>query len=345
MESKLNYESIETYADLYSKVVLSSLGGDRISGLQIVELKGVKQVNLLILKNLFEKWSSESIKMRSPYFDYESDEVKQALENYMNMLSRHISIQTKDFAPLLKQAVREAILLIFSPFNYYSLEIKVAHKQNQLLKDLKLMQRYIKVNKHLLEALVTEMENLGKEEMSTDATFELFNQVCGKLKDGPEDFSTYLEKFNQVAELKTNMIYSEEEVKPDLVEEVKEVAELQSAQMYIQEIKEEKQVINERLMPPTSNREPETLFSKLAQTNSANSIKRNIGLNQRIMFTKSLFGGSQDTFNGAIDKIDETSSHKEALELIKSTYAKSGNWNFESDEVLEFMELVETKFR
>jgi len=234
--------------------------------------------------------------------------------------------------------------LIFSPFNYFSREIKAAHKQKQLLADLKLMQRYIKVNKHLLEALVTEMGTLGKDEMSTDATYELFNQVCGKLKDGPEDFSSYLEKFNQIAELKTNMIYSEEEVEQAPVEEVKKVAEPQSAQMYIQEIKEEKQPMNERLMPPTSNREPETLFSKLAQTNSANSMKKNIGLNQRIMFTKSLFGGSQDNFNSAIDKIDETTSHKEALELIKNTYAKSGNWNFESDEVLEFMELVETKF-
>lgn len=344
MESKLNYESIEAYAEQYTRIVLGSLTSERVSGMQIVELKGVKQVNLLVIKNLFEKWSHESAKLRSPYFDYETDEVRLAMEAYMNALSRHISIQSQDFAPLLKQAVVESILLIFSPFNFYSRELKSVQRQTVLLKDLKSLQRYIKVNRHPMDALVKAIEALGREELPSEEAFEVFNQVCGKLNESPEDIHPYLEKFHQISELKTSMIYLEEELKGTkaISGEEDSPREIPSAQSNIQEIKEEKQSINEKLASP---REPETLLDKLNQSTSRVSIKKNIGLNQRIMFTKELFGGKQELFNAALDKIDELSSYQEALKHIMEDFAKVGNWNLESDEVMEFMELVERKFK
>ena len=89
MESKLNHEAIEAYASTYTKRIIADffIQHDKITGQQIVDLKGVKQVNLMVLKNLFQKWKKESDKWQSPYFNYENAEVKKALQAFMNTLS------------------------------------------------------------------------------------------------------------------------------------------------------------------------------------------------------------------------------------------------------------------
>src|SRR5690606_15407912 len=122
MDNKLNYNSIEAYSAAYTKKLINSFFSmeETINGKQILSLSNINQVNLLIIKNLFQKWKKETGKLQSPFFDYDNAEVKKALQHFMNVLSNNITIRKNNFEPLLKKSVTDAIFLIFSPYVFYS---------------------------------------------------------------------------------------------------------------------------------------------------------------------------------------------------------------------------------
>ena len=59
------------------------------------------------------------------------------------------------------------------------------------------------------------------------------------------------------------------------------------------------------------------------------------------MFTKMLFNGDFDLFNSAVLKIDSLSSLDEATSYLDSHYS---NWDRESEEYEEFMEMIMKRF-
>ncbi|MES2389326.1 MAG: hypothetical protein V4543_15095, partial [Bacteroidota bacterium] len=95
-----------------------------VSGAQMADFMPIKQVNLFMLRNLYDKWAREAQRMRSPYFDYESQEVNDALQEFMNTLSRHISVKREHFEDLLTEALQSAVLLALSPIDYFTHEIE-----------------------------------------------------------------------------------------------------------------------------------------------------------------------------------------------------------------------------
>src|SRR5690606_38002277 len=125
MDSKLNYPAIEAYSAAYAKKLTNSFFREEefINGKQILELSNVPQVHLLVITNLFQKWKKESGTLQSPYFNYEAEEVKSALQRFMNVLSNNIAIKKANFEPLIKKSVTDALLLIFSPYDFFKKEI------------------------------------------------------------------------------------------------------------------------------------------------------------------------------------------------------------------------------
>ena len=64
----------------------------------------VRQVNLLVIRQLLSRWQAEAARMRSPYFDYEAAPVQAALAQFQNVLSRHIHLDRAAPAPTLTTA-------------------------------------------------------------------------------------------------------------------------------------------------------------------------------------------------------------------------------------------------
>ncbi|MDN4164603.1 hypothetical protein QWY31_03765 [Cytophagales bacterium LB-30] len=346
MESKLNHEAIEAYASTYSKRIIADffIQHDKITGQQIVDLKGVKQVNLMVLKNLFQKWKKESDKWQSPYFNYENPEVKKALQAFMNTLSQHISVPKNHFEPLLKRAVEDTLLLIFSPYQFYSREINHVERTRLSIYDLKDTQRYIKVNKQLLEAFIKEFEQGEVKEMFNDEAFGVFNEVCEKLKATPEDFEPFLKQFNEVAKLSIEMIYFDCETDFE-AEDYKKLNKPPLKETIAEAVAEQREVtqapLHESLV--ANSKEGKNLLNTLEQKVVTGSIKKNISINQRFMFVKELFGGNNDAFNQAIDALDNLPSLQAAREYLNANCGAS-SWDTESEEVTEFMDLLEKKF-
>ena len=70
-------------------------------------------------------------------------------------------------------------------------------------------------------------------------------------------------------------------------------------------------------------------------------IKDNLSINQKFMFTKVLFYGDFESFSRAIDELDQLPDMDAALQYLEK---QSTNWDRESREFHEFMEMVEKRF-
>ena len=71
------------------------------------------------------------------------------------------------------------------------------------------------------------------------------------------------------------------------------------------------------------------------------NIKDSLTINQKFMFTKILFNGDFEIFSQAIDRLDTLDNFSQALNYLENNHAL---WDKESEEYLEFMEMVEKRF-
>jgi len=118
---KLDFQAIERYAKQYAAKVCDDFfnRNNTISGQQIMKLSNVAQVNTFVIGDLYETWKSNTESFKSPYFNFENEEVKAALQAYMNTVSHHISVDREHFEPLLINAVKNTIGLLLDPSKYF----------------------------------------------------------------------------------------------------------------------------------------------------------------------------------------------------------------------------------
>lgn len=107
-KKQLHKQLIESY---FSK-------NTEISGNDILRFSPEKQINLMVIYLLMEQWELEMENNKSPYFNYESEDVKGALKSYMNTLSKNISIKKDVFSTLLEKAIGYTIQLVENPESF-----------------------------------------------------------------------------------------------------------------------------------------------------------------------------------------------------------------------------------
>ena len=94
MDEKISLESISRYGDAYTEEVLKGFftSKEKITGSEILSLSNIQQVNLFVVRDLFKTWKEETKKLKSPYFNYESADVKEAFETLMERsIKKHFS--------------------------------------------------------------------------------------------------------------------------------------------------------------------------------------------------------------------------------------------------------------
>jgi hypothetical protein len=126
MTNKFNSANIQKIAKSYADRITDEYFKDHtnIDGSEIIKLTETKQLNLFIVKTLFEKWRSEISNLKSPYFNFEAPEVKQSLSEFMNVLSRNILIKKENFQSLLTKATEDTLLIFTNPKAYFEKEFK-----------------------------------------------------------------------------------------------------------------------------------------------------------------------------------------------------------------------------
>lgn len=351
MDEKISLEAITKYADAYADKVLDRFfsSRDKITGHELKDLCDIQQVNLFVIRELFKTWKEDTKKMQSPYFDYETAEVKEALDNLMKLLSQNISISRTHFAPLLKKAVGQVLLVVFDPYDFYSMVL--TGKENKL--DLARFRdeiKYLKVNKAPLERMVSKLEERGVKEISGSEAFSILDQILEEVSFTPEDVDPYIEKFSAVVPLDANKLYVARGDEPELPPAPKPAAvhERQERKSEAAPLRSKSEPLPTPQKPPVRLTVNEMLSRQINKPTLADNLQRvgkirdSLTINQKFMFTKVLFHGDFELFSQAIEHLDKLDNKKAALRYIEDEHA--GSWDHDSNEFHEFMELVDKRF-
>jgi hypothetical protein len=342
MDEKISLESIARYSDAYSEKVLNDFFNTKtkITGPEILKLSNIQQVNLFVVGELFKNWKGETKKIKSPYFDYENPEIKEALENLLEKLSNNISIDKMHFGPLFQQAVRQTLLAVFDPYDFFSLIITGENNKLQVAPFREEL-RYLKVNKAPLERMLQRLEEKGVNEISGNEAFAILDQILEEVNFNPEDVDAYLEKFSAVVPLDPSKFFVEKNQPPEapmpVVQQQKAAPKFEApikspTTEGSQQAKASLNDIHNRQGKPSLAEN----FQKIAK------IKDSLTINQKFMFTKVLFHGDFELFSKAIDHLDRQDNMKGALRYIEEEHAST--WDRDSEEFHEFMELIEKRF-
>lgn len=342
MDEKISLEAIAAYGDAYADKISQSFfsSKDIISGAEILTLSNVPQVNMFVIRELLHAWREETEKIKSPYFDYEHPEVKDSLNNFMTALSNHISVNREYFLPLLKKAVRQTLLVIFNPYDFFS--ILVTGNNNKVeLSQFKDEIKYLKINKAPLVRLVEKLDEKGLKELSGNEAFAILDQILEAVNFTPEELDKHISQFSAILPLDPAKFYPAPPPEPvratnavgqnKPLEAPKVITEVRNN---VKEVTSPKPTLNERI-PSDQRPVVYSNFHKIAK------IKDNLSINQKFMFTKVLFYGDFESFSRAIDDLDQLSDMDGALQYLEK---QSANWDRDSKEFHEFMEMVEKRF-
>lgn len=430
MEYTVNQQNIQKYAERLTTDLCRQFFINKafISGPEILSFNSDNQLNLLIIKNIYLNWQKETSRLKSIYFDYEDEEVKVALANFMNILSNHIKVYRSDFEILLKKSIAEFILLAAAPQTFFTKECEVLAGPKISLTLLKEFSKYIKVNKFVLDQVIREIEASGYTETFGGETIRFImkalNENPTKVEPAEETLNGLFEQLparviefvsvpkppvtrpafldapkEEVVVVQPPILSISEEVKqeeivpstvldpilekdlvpdfsePELKEEM-EVAEFgaqpESVNISIEEIIEpvedvaKSQELDEPIfqkveIPTRINSTQETFEDNSSQTVSqpVSSVedvdvlpvkttsvpfKTLVPMHYRFTFINALFGGNQQKWAEAVEKIDASQTSEEAISRLRSDYSAELGWDKEEDNVGILFNYVERKF-
>ncbi len=321
MDEKISSQAIGQYSEQYASKLADLFFSKKetISGPEILTLCEVKQVNLFIVRELMHAWKQEAEKLKSPYFDYNSSIVKEALVHYQNTLSNHISVNRKDFLPLLETAVTKTIYLILAPYDFYSDTLDRYGKGYLKTDFLKNEVKYLRINQAPLEKLVSKLEQQKRDVITGNEAFGMLDSILEEVNFTPADFDAYLNQFSKLVPLQVERLFeakiSARPVEPKPINHPK------------------REVVNATETKPT-------VTENLARQ-KVSKLKESLTINQKFMFTKILFKGDFEIFSEVIDKIDSLETLNHALAFIGEAHP---TWDRESEEYEEFLEVLTKRF-
>jgi len=357
--NKINFNYLENYSHSLSEKFCADYFGTKkyMTGQEIIQLTPSQQVNLLIIKSLFSAWQDELEKLKSnPYFDYRDIAVDNSLKEFMNILSRAIKVERLHFEPLMREAVEDAILLAIDPVTFYIHLIEESKGDRNYFKDTK---KYIKWHTSLMTTLIDKVSmgaSSSELKMALRAKYE-------QEKNSLDHYESLLEPLHKVQKIDYSQLIDNSGTTDQ--EETKQAPPLSTTELSStpprDEVKEEKtnpiQVPAEapaspQHKPAASGKaiDPALAWAKFESEEysivkgSIGELSESVGINQRFMFTRELFQGNSDLMKHALKSIDKCDSFVEAVELINQRYVGELDWDKNSDEVNEFLQLVFRKF-
>jgi hypothetical protein len=148
---------------------------DKLDGPAVLKFTPVRQLNLLVIRQLLGQWQAETARLRSPYFDFEAEPVQAALTQFMNVLSRHISLNRTTFEPLLAQAAADTLGIVADPAGSFE-RLLLGNAEAPSLAGLRDNLRYLDIDKAFYQGFVDSLP--ASSELSRDFLshrFELYH--------------------------------------------------------------------------------------------------------------------------------------------------------------------------
>ena len=146
-----------------------------LDGPAVLKFTPVRQLNLLVIRQLLGQWQAETARLRSAYFDFEAAPVQAALTQFMNVLSRHIRLERAAFEPLLAQAATDTLGLVADPLGSFQ-RLLLGSTDTPTLASLRDALRYIDIDKAFFQGFLDSLSannSLSREFLTH--RFELYH--------------------------------------------------------------------------------------------------------------------------------------------------------------------------
>ena len=192
MSNKFHQSALTDYTRSYARRVCADFFSNHtvISGKQILNLTPIGQLNMFIVSNLFDKWKADAEKFRSPYFDFAQPDVEEAMRSFMNVVSQHIAVRREYLEPMLADALRRTLTLIFDP-RYYFDELLRNQPDFTLTADAaKQIVRYTQINKFVAMNLAERMN--GKPFMYVNQALNCLDEILSQRSHELERYERYV---------------------------------------------------------------------------------------------------------------------------------------------------------
>lgn len=350
MNSFVDLKKISSYATAASEKLCMDFfqEKDQISGEEIKSFSSLEQLNLFILKNLFEKWQDETNRLKSPYFDYEDEEVQKALKNLLNTLSNHIQIKKEFFKPLVNKACEETLLLAASPSNFITQELSIGGVGIDKEKLFRI-QKFIRINKPLIEELASFSKTSSTQ--PTLSIEELKSFLYSKERDATAD-NKAIEQIADLLKIEIKDIFITPAItSSETNEEIHNKDPAEADAITQQDIN--LPAAPDEIITPSLNdrflREEKTLNEILAEKTQSKSekiqdLRSAIPLNEKFVFIKELFGNDPSAFALAMSRLEKVTDLDSALKTLTEEFSEKYNWDFDHPQLKELIRLVERRF-
>jgi hypothetical protein len=380
MSMKLDLPAIESYARQYAAKVCDDFFNrmTTINGQQILKLSNVAQVNMFVVSDLFERWKTDIETFKSPFFNFEHQEVKDALKTFMNAVSQHIMVKREDFEPMLTNAVNRTLVLLLDPSKHFDDYVRDSPDFTLTKDRLAQLSKYTKINGHIPKALTDKLGDEQKVYVTTALGWLNDISEAGEF----ENPDKYLEILSTTVPLrKEDLVKSTDkkvvqdnsalkmqqsffDLDPDDEELDDEDAPLPTVAQVQAKFEQDGPLPDVKL--PGLDRLNDTFtddlptvndllkkevigtgtpLSDLAFSRPIRSIVDGVSLNQKFVFIGRLFEGDINAYNKAVEDLDNCINFSDAKNLMNKALAPKYNWIMAAEEANDFLEVVGRKFQ
>jgi hypothetical protein len=171
-----------------------------LDGPTVLKFTPVRQLNLLVVRQLLGQWQAETARLRSPYFNFEAEPVQTALTQFMNVLSRHIRIGRAAYEPLLAQAAADMLGLIADPLGSFQ-RLLLGSTENPTLDSLRDALRYIDLDKPFYQGFLDSLS--ANNLLSRDFLTQRFERYHAANYRAPQSMQRLVEELSTLLPLTT----------------------------------------------------------------------------------------------------------------------------------------------
>ena len=127
-----------------------------LDGPAVLKFTSVRQLNLLVIRQLLGQWQAETAQLRSAYFDFEAAPIQAALTQFMNVLSRHIRLGRAAYEPLLAQAAADTLSIVADPAGSFE-RLLLGTTETPTLAGLRDNLRYLDIDKAFFQGFIDNL--------------------------------------------------------------------------------------------------------------------------------------------------------------------------------------------
>ena len=343
-----------------------------LDGPAILKFTPVRQLNLLVVRQLLSQWQSETARLRSPYFDFEAIPVQAALTQFMNVLSRHIRLDRSAFEPLLAAATADTLGIVADPSGTFQ-RLLLGELEHPTAEALRGNLRYFDVDKEFYQGFVAVLpHDTVPSRESLQKRFELYHAANYKahqpmqrlvgelsnllpltsadlLEDGPASVAAV--PAPAPASIPASIpaphpatTVSPATEAPDPPQPPVAFASQPSPDPVVP--------LHEKLKPSQG---PVTPLAEALRASAptgvlaergpkVETLREAISINQRFSFINELFNGENMDYHAAIQHLDSLPTADEARAYVTGPLAQRYDWGRKEEHVNKLLKLIERKF-